>query len=67
MKLNEGDNIDIAGGLPMQAGVYWVAYVSYCHGNPYYSLRKFYSRGIDGQFFTNAVDSMVGDQIQRVA
>ena len=67
MKLNEGDKIEITDCLPIDAGIYWVAYVSYCHGHPYYGLRKFYGREIAGRFFTNIVDSMVGDQIQRVA
>lgn len=69
MKLSEGDKIKIAGNIlaDMEAGIYWVAYVSYCHGHPYYGLRKFYGRTVDHRFFTNAVDSMVGQQIQKVA
>ena len=69
MKLNEGDKIEIAeGSLPAtEQGVYWVAYVSYCHGAPYYGLRKFYGRSVDFRFFTNVVDGMVGQQIQVVA
>lgn len=67
MKLSEGDKIEITGGLPMEAGVYWVAYVSYCQGQPYYGLRKLYIRSVGSRFFTNIVDSMVGDQIQKVA
>jgi hypothetical protein len=68
MKLNEGDKIEIHSGLPgTEAGVYWVAYVSYCQGHPYYGLRKYYGRDIVSKFFTNAIDSMVGQQIQVVA
>ena len=68
MKLSEGDKIKITGGLPdTEPGVYWVAYVSYCHGAPYYGLRKFYGRSVYARFFTNAVDAMVGQQIQVVA
>jgi hypothetical protein len=69
MKLNEGDKIEVAGGsLPdTEPGVYWIAYVSYCKGHPYYGLRKFYGREIISKFFTNVIDAMVGQQIQVVA
>ena len=57
--LNEGDKIDISGGLPLKPGIYWVAYVSYCHGQPYYGLRKFYGRTITGRFFANTIDALM--------
>ncbi len=50
MELSEGDKIEITDGFPMEAGVYWVEYVSYCRGQPYYGLRKFYGRDIAGRF-----------------
>ena len=59
MKLSEGDKIEIAGNLPVEAGIYWVAYISYCHGYPYYGLRKFYGREIAGRFFTNTIDALM--------
>lgn len=57
--LNEGDKIKITGGLPVKAGIYWVAYISYCQGQPYYGLRKFYGRTITGRFFTNTIDALM--------
>lgn len=69
MKLSEGDKIGVKSGtLPnIEAGTYWVAYISYCQGSPYYGLRKLYGRCINGRFFTNAVDSMLGSQIRKVS
>ena len=68
MKLNEGDKIDIASGIlaDTEAGIYWVAYVSYCHGNPYYGLRRFYGRQVIARFFTNMVDAHIGSKIRRM-
>ena len=68
MKLSEGDKIEVADGVlaDTNAGTYWVAYVSYCQGAPYYGLRRLYSRCIDGRFFVNTVDSMIGNRIRRV-
>jgi hypothetical protein len=63
MRLHEGDKIEITDGLPLKAGVYWVEYVSYCHGQPYYGLRKLYSRGIDGRFFTNTIDALMAQGV----
>lgn len=61
MKLSEGDKIKIAeNSLPdTEPGVYWVSYVSYCHGHPYYGLRRFYGRDIAGRFFTNTIDALM--------
>jgi hypothetical protein len=69
MKLSEGNKIEVAdGSLPaMEQGVYWVEYISYCQGQPYYGLRRFYGRSVEAKFFVNAVDAMVGQQIQVVA
>jgi hypothetical protein len=68
MKLSEGDKITVMGGvLPATEGTYWVAYISYCGGQPYYGLRRFYGRSVEARFFVNAVDAMVGQQIQVVA
>lgn len=63
MKLSEGDKIEITNGLPMEAGIYWVAYISYCHGQPYYGLRRFYGREIAGRFFTNTIDALLAQGV----
>jgi len=64
MKLSEGDKIKITVDIPtMEAGIYWVAYVSYCHGHPYYGLRKFYGRKITGRFFTNMIDALMAQGV----
>ena len=59
--LNEGDKIEVTENVlaDLEAGIYWVAYVSYCHGQPYYGLRKLYSRSIDQRFFANVVDGLI--------
>jgi hypothetical protein len=69
MKLHEGDKIEIAEDTlaDTKEGVYWVAYVSYCHGNPYYGLRRFYGRKVIARFFTNTVDVFLGSRIRRMA
>jgi hypothetical protein len=69
MKLNEGDKIEVAEGTlaDTDAGVYWVAYISYCHGHPYYGLRKLYSRGIDGRFFTSTIDALMAQGLVAAA
>jgi len=68
MKLNEGDKIEIAEDTlaDTKKGVYWVDYVSYCHGNPYYGLRRFYGRQVTARFFTNTVDAFLGGSIRRM-
>jgi hypothetical protein len=65
MKLSEGDKIKVT-GLPIEPGVYWIAYISYAGGCPFYGLRKFYGREITGSFFTNLIDAFLGDQVRRV-
>jgi hypothetical protein len=61
MKLSEGDKIEVTEGvLPdTEAGIYWVTYISYCHGSPFYGLRKFYGREITRRFFTNTIDALI--------
>jgi hypothetical protein len=66
MKLSEGDKIEVT-GLPIEAGVYWIAYISYVGGATYYGLRKFYGRDIAGRFYTNLIDALLGDQVRRAA
>jgi len=67
MKLSEGDEIKVTSGLPgTKAGVYWIDYISYCHGEPYYGLRKFYGRSISGRFFSNTIDALMAQgKMQR--
>ena len=61
--LSEGDKVKITKGLPIESGIYWVAYVSYCHGQPYYGLRKLYGRTITGRFFTNTIDALMAQGV----
>ena len=49
MKLNKGDKIEVT-GLPIEAGVYWIDYISYVGGYSYYGLRRFYGREITSRF-----------------
>jgi hypothetical protein len=68
MKLSEGDKIEVAENtlVDTEAGIYWVAYVSYCHGSPYYGLRKLYGREITRRFFTNTIDALIAQGVLAV-
>jgi hypothetical protein len=68
MKLSEGDKIKVTKDIlaDTEAGIYWVAYVSYCHGQPYYGLRKFYGREITGRFFANTIDALMAQGVLAV-
>jgi len=61
MTLNEGDRISVTKDTlaNTEAGLYWVDYISYCHGYSYYGLRKFYGRKIAGRFFTQTIDALM--------
>ncbi len=64
MTLSEGDKVEVHSGLPgTEAGLYWVEYISWCHGSSYYGLRKLYSRGIDQRFFTNTIDALMAQGV----
>jgi len=69
-RLNEGDKIEVHGN-PMLAGlnpgIYWIAFVSYIGGIPFYGLRKFRGRSIHVKHWAKCVDHLLGKNIRVIA
>lgn len=62
MKLKEGDKIEVCGNpllAQLDAGVWWVVFVSYAQGIPYYGFRRFRGRGVTARHYVKSVDIWV--------